>query len=150
MTLGDHLPGSGLQGEQGPGHVDGEQPVIAFPRDLDDGGQVEQGGIVDQDVELAGGSDHLGDSRVDGHLVGNVHGQGVGALAQFLGRFTGSFDIDVGDGHPCAFPQVGLGEGLADTARAPVIRALFPSSLFMVLAPIERLTARCSAQSGLG
>ena len=54
LAARDHRARRRLQREQRAGDVDREEPVVARPRDLDDRREVEQRGVVDQDVDAAG------------------------------------------------------------------------------------------------
>ena len=93
-----------------------KQPVVAVAGDLDDGAQVEQGGIVDQNVDTAeipnGGCDRI----VDRGLAGDIEITGMGRRPD-LGR--GLFcpvQIDIGNDDGRTLAHVGFRESPADAA----------------------------------
>ena len=69
-----------------------------FPRDLEDGRQVEDGGVVDQDVDAAGAGDDRLDHPVDRLLPRHVQFDGEGRLPERRSRGPGLLEQDIGDG----------------------------------------------------
>jgi hypothetical protein len=71
-ALLDHLLGAGLQHEQEALDIDGVDAPVALAGDLDNRREVEDAGVVDQDVEAAEMRHRGGDCRVDRSLFGDV------------------------------------------------------------------------------
>ena len=78
--------------------------------------RVEERGVVDQDVELAGLFDHGGDGGVDAVLLGHIHLDRIGGFADFLGCGFRRPDIDVRERDGRAFADISFGKGAADSA----------------------------------
>src|SRR5690606_38648550 len=86
-------------------------------RDVDDGREVEERGVVAEDVDAAEGLFDRRDRRVDGILPRDVefdrHSGGVDRVR----RLPRAREVDIGDGDPGALAHVSLREGAADAAR---------------------------------
>ena len=89
---------------------------VAVAGDFGYGGEVEEGGVVDEDVKAAGVVDDGGDAVVDGLLVGDIHLQGVCGGANLCGGLAGAGQVFVGDGDLCAFFGEGARQDEADAA----------------------------------
>ena len=82
--------------------------LVALARDLDDGRQVEEGGVVDRMSMPPPSADAFGDRGVDGVLLGHVHldGKAAGPISAAVCR--AARDDDVGDRDACALAHIGL------------------------------------------
>ena len=117
--LRDHLARHRLQGEQQALDVDREDLGIALAGDLEQGRHLEEGGVVDQDVDAAGAVHHRLDHGVDRGLPGHVDLDREGALADLARGLLGVGEQDVGDRDARALTDVALGDRATDPARAP-------------------------------
>src|SRR5437660_6792686 len=85
--------------------------------DLLDGAEMAVAGIVDDDVEPAKALVRLGDSRVDGFLVGDVELDRGDVVAIFLDQISERAGVTGGRGNAVATRQRGLGPYAAKTLR---------------------------------
>ena len=116
-ALLDHLLGAGLQHEQKALDIDGIDAPVALAGDLDNRREVEDAGVVDQDVEAAEMRYGGGDRRVDRSLFGDVELDPEGVRPEGGGDGLGARFVQVGDDDLRAFLHVALRDGLADAAR---------------------------------
>ena len=107
-----------MQHEQGPCHIDRKQPVVTGPRDVNDGGGIEQGGIVDQDVDATKLRRNCGYTGLNTGLIRNIDMHRNGHRANFGGGLLRRLQFDVSNRHPCAFGNIGLRERQPDPARS--------------------------------
>lgn len=106
MSLTDHLTRYCLQGEKCSCDVDRKQTLNAVAGDVDNGSQIEQRGVVNQDIQLTCLRNDGGDCTIDGRLVGDVHLDGVSVRPELGSRGLSALQIDVGDGDRCPFTNV--------------------------------------------
>jgi len=104
------VPRDGLQREHRARNVDIEHPGIVLAGDLDNGGGREYGGVVDQNVDMPESVDRCGDRFVDAVLPGHVHFDGDRRVTEISGGGTGTRDVDIRNGDPRAFVDIGLGK----------------------------------------
>jgi len=114
----DHVAGDRLEREEESLDVDGEDHVETLPGHVQHRRHIENGGVVDQDIDgaaLAGNGLHHRNDRV---LGGNVKIDRISAAADRSGGRLARVGIAVSDDHGGALLGVALGYGTADAARA--------------------------------
>ena len=67
------MPSDSLHGEEHTVHIDTEEPLVACWRDVYDWGEIEQSGVVDQNIDLAGFIDNHIDAGLNRTDIGHVH-----------------------------------------------------------------------------
>ena len=111
------MPRDGLQGEKRSRHVDLEHGIEIGALDLDNRRGGEDRGVVDQDVDLPEPVHRLGDSGLDACLLGHVHLDRDGRIADVPCGLAGALEVDIGEGDLGPLRRIGLGESQPDPAR---------------------------------
>ena len=117
MALLDHLLGARLQHEQEALDIDRKDAAVALAGDLDDRREIEDAGVVDQDVEAAEMRHSGGDGRVDRLLLRDVELDAEGVRPEFGREGLRALLVQVRDDDLRAFLDVALRNRLADAAR---------------------------------
>ena len=155
-ALRHHLPGHGLQREQQALHVDGKDGVVAFLGDLEDGGEIEGRGVVDEDIDAADQPDGFADEMVDRGHVGDLERDRDGAVAELVGQRAGLRSQPVGDDDPRAFGGIAPADGGADAAGAaghdrhlvPELHAVLPGCRLAIPSRVRKMAASPAARFG--
>jgi hypothetical protein len=114
--------------------VDVEEEVPLGLVDLEEGGDLDDAGVVHQDVDAAEAADGGVDDGLDLLLAADVEGEAEGLPAGRLdlgGDGLGGVVLEVGDDDAGALLREAEGGGAADALGAAVTIAVFPSSLVM-------------------
>ena len=115
-TLLDHLLRDRLEGEQQTLDIHRIDTTVAFASDFDDGSEVENPRVVDENVdaaELGNRGDHHG---VDRSLICDVELETDGVGSQRRCDGFGALFVQIGDDDLCAFLHVAFRDRLADAA----------------------------------
>ncbi len=90
--------------------------TVAFASDFDDGSEVKEPGVVDEDVDAAELRNRVGHHGVDRGLIGDVELKTDGIRSELRRDGLGALFIQIGDNDLCAFLHVAFRDRLADAA----------------------------------
>jgi len=111
----DHAAGHALADQERAGQVGGNEVIPVLQRELGERGTALDARVVDQDVRRSPLLLDVGDSAVDGVLIGDVEradrGLAPGLLGQIQRRCLDLVDVAAVDGDPAARLEQALGEG---------------------------------------
>ena len=115
-TLLDHLLGDRLERKQQTLDIHRIDASVAFARDLDDGSEIKNPGVVDENVDAAELGNRSGDHGVDRGLIGDVELEADGVRSELRRDGLRALFIQIGDDDLCAFLHIAFRDRLADAA----------------------------------
>ena len=116
-ALPDHLPRHRLQGKEQALDVDREHPVVALLGDVENRGEVEHGGVVDENVDAAGPIYHHLNQSADRVAAGDVELHRKTAVAEFIGESRTVLHGAIGHDDAGSFGGIAPADRRADAAR---------------------------------
>ncbi len=106
--------GDSLHGEENAADIDVEDVGIVFAGDLSDWRGGEEGGAVDQDIDMPQLRHGFGHGGVDTGLVGDIQPDGACRFANLSSGFARAIQIDVRNHYAGAFTHICLSKGATD------------------------------------
>jgi hypothetical protein len=94
-----------------------KEPVVACRRNVHDWGEIEQRGVIDQDIDLAGFIGDPIDAGLNRTDFGHVYVYRGASWSNFRGSPFCGAEIDIPDDNSGAFPNVGFRERPPNAAR---------------------------------